>query len=107
MVAPNEERRPGGGGAHEPMLAGDSSASSYTSPDEAASGGAPFASAGEAAWALLDAVRADRTTVTRRAAGFIGETAIDPAPLSPKQRQWLDTLLERAGLPPVGADDAS
>jgi hypothetical protein len=65
---------------------------------------APFDTPAAAAWALLVACREGSVTVSRRAASFLGETAIDPTPLSPKQRQWLDTLLDRAGLPPLDDD---
>ena len=62
---------------------------------------APFTTPSAAAWALLDAARAGTTTFSRKAAGFVGETAIDPTPLSEKQRNWLATLLTKAGLPPL------
>jgi len=39
--------------------------------------------------------------LTRRAGQFLGGIAHDGTPLSPAQREWLDQLLERAGLPPL------
>ena len=61
----------------------------------------PFHIASEAAWAILDECRAGKATITRKAASFVGENAIDPIPLSDKQWSWLATLLDRAGLPPL------
>ena len=62
---------------------------------------APFTSASAAGWALLDACRAGALQVSRKGASFIGETAIDPTPLSERQAAWLARLLEQAGLPPM------
>jgi hypothetical protein len=38
---------------------------------------------------------------TRKAGQFLGQLAVDPAPLTPSQANWLQKLLDRAGLPPV------
>ena len=65
-----------------------------------------FSSHSAAAWAVLDACRAGQVTITRKAAGFLGETAVDPTPLSEKQRHWLVTLLTRAELPPLAGGEA-
>ena len=58
---------------------------------------APFTSSRDAALALLNG--SDR--LTRKAGSFLGQLVADPSPLSPAQRGWLETLLERAGLPPL------
>lgn len=65
---------------------------------------APFTTASAAAWAVLDAARASTTKVSRKAVGFLGETALDPTPLSEKQGKWLVSLLDKAGLPPLQND---
>ena len=58
---------------------------------------APFTSQRDAGLALLS--KGDR--LTRKAGSFLGQIAVDPSPLSPAQSEWLATLLERAGLPPL------
>ncbi len=40
-------------------------------------------------------------TLTRKAGSFLGQTCVDPTPLTDRQRDWLSTLLERASLPPL------
>lgn len=61
---------------------------------------APFLCKRAAALALL----ADPTArLTRKAGSFLGQLVVDPAPLTLKQREWLDTLLERTGLPTLTA----
>lgn len=57
----------------------------------------PFRTPKVAALALLNAD--DRQT--RKAGSFLGQIVFDPTPLSEAQRSWIDTLLERAGLPPL------
>lgn len=37
--------------------------------------------------------------LSRKAGSFLGQLAVDPQPMTPRQREWLATLLERAGLP--------
>jgi hypothetical protein len=54
----------------------------------------------EAALALLNLDPA-ATRLTRKAGSFLGQLVCDPTPLTDKQRDWLATLLERAGLPPL------
>ena len=39
-------------------------------------------------------------SLNRKTAGFLGQVCVDPV-LSPKQREWLETLLRRNGLPPL------
>lgn len=41
--------------------------------------------------------------LTRKAGQFLGQLAVDTAPLTPSQADWLHKLLDRAGLPPVAA----
>ncbi len=41
--------------------------------------------------------------LSRKAGQFLGQLAVDQAPLTPSQADWLYKLLERAGLPPVAA----
>lgn len=53
-----------------------------------------------AALALLNLDPVD-TRLTRKAGSFLGQLAVDPTPLSDKQADWLGTLLERSGLPPL------
>lgn len=57
----------------------------------------PFPSQRAAALDLLN--KGDR--LTRKAGSFLGQLAVDPTPMSPAQRDWLATLLSRAGLPPL------
>lgn len=61
---------------------------------------AGFEAQREAAIALLSRDPA-QTRLTRKAGSFLGQCAVDPMPLSEAQREWLDTLLQRAGLPPL------
>lgn len=61
----------------------------------------PFADASAAALALLN--RGER--LTRKAGSFLGQLVVDPTPMTPAQSDWLRTLLERAGLPPVAGDN--
>jgi len=39
--------------------------------------------------------------LTRKAGSFLGQCAVDATPLSEAQRDWLETLLSRASLPPL------
>jgi hypothetical protein len=55
-----------------------------------------------AALALLNA----DTRQTRKAGSFLGQLVVDPTPLSEAQRAWIDTLLERAELPPLASGGA-
>ena len=55
-----------------------------------------FTSHRVAALALLNDPNAK---LTRKTGSFLGQCAVDDAPLSDKQSDWLATLLERAGLP--------
>lgn len=56
-----------------------------------------FASHSEAALALLN----QGGRLTRKAGSFLGQCVVDETPLTEAQRDWLATLLERAGLPPL------
>ncbi len=59
----------------------------------------PFPHPRAAALALLGGEYA----LSRKAGAFLGQIAVDPAPLSEKQAAWLDILLARAGLPELRA----
>lgn len=56
----------------------------------------------ETAFALLEKHRSGETTLTRGAGSFCGELITDPRPLTDKQKSWLDKLVEKAGLSPIG-----
>jgi hypothetical protein len=61
-----------------------------------------FATQRDAALALLNG----QSRLTRKAGCFCGQLVVDPTPMTQAQRDWLVTLLERAGLPPLkGADN--
>lgn len=57
----------------------------------------PFIDHSAAALALLNLGE----KLTRKAGSFLGQCAVDPTPLTLAQSDWLATLLDRAGLPPV------
>jgi hypothetical protein len=59
---------------------------------------APFNSHRSAALALLNSQDA---RLTRKAGSFCGQLCVDLTPMTDAQREWLDTLLDRAGLPPL------
>jgi hypothetical protein len=61
---------------------------------------APFTTHREAALALLS-TEPGTIRLTRKAGSFLGQCCADPTPLSEAQEDWLATLLERAGLPPL------
>ena len=65
-------------------------------------GNRPFRTQREAALALLNG----SSRITRKAGSFLGQCVADPMPLTPSQREWLDTLLERAELPPLAMEAA-
>lgn len=44
--------------------------------------------------------------LSRKAGQFLGQIAVDPSPLSELQANWLASLLEKAGLPPVAKGGA-
>lgn len=44
--------------------------------------------------------------LSRKAGQFLGQIAVDPAPLSQLQADWLAKLLEKAGLPPLATGGA-
>lgn len=62
----------------------------------------PFRSHREAALALL----AGSSQFTRKAGSFLGQLAVDPAPLTPAQAEWLDKLLNRAGFAALNGEAA-
>jgi hypothetical protein len=49
----------------------------------------------DAALALLQA----EARLSRKAGSFLGQLVVDPTPMTPKQLDWLSTLLSRANLP--------
>lgn len=51
--------------------------------------------------AALALLRANNPPMTRKAGSFLGQLVVDATPLTEKQADWLATLLERAGLPPL------
>lgn len=57
----------------------------------------PYPDHRTAALALLNG----SSRITRKAGGFLGQLAVDPAPISMAQAKWLATLLDKAGLPPL------
>ena len=57
----------------------------------------PFPTQRLAALALLN--RGHR--LSRKAGQFLGQLAVDPAPMSELQTEWLAKLLDRADLPPL------
>ncbi len=57
----------------------------------------PFSDHRTAALALLN----EGCHLSRKAGQFLGQLAVDSAPLTPSQAEWLHKLLDRAGLPPV------
>ena len=61
----------------------------------------PFADHSGAALALLN--KGER--LTRKAGSFLGQCAVDATPLTEAQSNWLATLLDRAGLPPVAGGE--
>lgn len=61
----------------------------------------PFRNHREAALALLNG----DSRLTRKAGSFLGQLVVDPTPMSSAQAEWLETLLERAGLPALAEED--
>lgn len=61
----------------------------------------PFGTHREAALALLN----NCPNLAHKAAGFLGHVAVAPA-LSERQREWLETLLKRNGLPSLAREAA-
>lgn len=58
---------------------------------------APFTNHRDAALALLNG----GGRLTRKAGSFLGQLCVDPMPMTDAQQDWLETLLDRAGLPPL------
>lgn len=54
----------------------------------------------QAALALLNGT----SRLSRKAGQFLGQLAVDPAPMTDRQASWLANLLDRAGLPPLAED---
>ena len=60
----------------------------------------PFTDHRQAALALLNST----SRLSRKAGQFLGQLAVDPAPMSERQASWLANLLDRAELPPLAED---
>ncbi|MBA4308078.1 MAG: hypothetical protein C0429_15210 [Sphingopyxis sp.] len=56
----------------------------------------------DAALALLNV----NCRFSRKAGQFLGQLAVDSAPMSEAQADWLAKLLDRAGLPPMAEGGA-
>jgi hypothetical protein len=63
---------------------------------------APFTTHRAAALALLNG----EGRLTRKAGSFLGQCVCDSTPLSDAQCDWLQSLLDRAGLPPLATEGA-
>ena len=63
---------------------------------------APFQNQRAAALALLNG----EARITRKGGSFLGQLAVDSTPMSEAQENWLATLLDKAGLPPLTGGDA-
>lgn len=59
-----------------------------------------------AATAALALLRANNPPMTRKAGSFLGQLVVDATPMTGKQADWLATLLDRAGMPPLSQEDA-
>ena len=62
----------------------------------------PFPTHRLAALALLNVGQC----LSRKAGQFLGQLAVDPAPMSELQTEWLAKLLDRADLPPLAEGGA-
>ena len=62
----------------------------------------PFLTHRLAALALLNLGQ----RLSRKAGQFLGQLAVDPAPMSELQNEWLAKLLDRADLPPLAEGGA-
>lgn len=58
------------------------------------------------ATAALALLRDNNPPMTRKAGSFLGQLVVDATPMTGKQADWLATLLDRAGLPPLSQEDA-
>ena len=62
----------------------------------------PYTDHRQAALALLNG----SSRLSRKAGQFLGQLAVDPAPMSERQASWLAKLLDRAELPPLAEGGA-
>lgn len=59
----------------------------------------------ETAWALFDAHKSGVAPLSRKGGSFVGQLAVDPpSALTASQADWLNKLVERAGLPSMGGE---
>lgn len=58
----------------------------------------------QSAFALFEAHRSGKAPLSRAGGSFIGQCAVDPQPLTDKQKSWILKLLERAELPPLDGE---
>lgn len=54
------------------------------------------------AFALLEAHRSGKAKLSRKAGSLAGQLVADPQPLTAAQESWMEILLQKAGLPPLG-----
>ena len=54
-----------------------------------------------AAMALLTLCMNGDVHISRKAGSFLGQIIADPAPMSEAQTDWIVSLLDKAGLPPL------
>ena len=53
----------------------------------------------ETAWALFDAHKSGKAPLSRKGGSFVGQLAVDPpTALTASQADWLNKLIDRAGL---------
>ncbi|MFZ1775191.1 MAG: hypothetical protein WAT78_14690 [Rhizobiaceae bacterium] len=62
----------------------------------------PFPDHRQAALALLNG----KYRLSRKAGQFLGQLAVGSSPMSAAQADWMNKLLDRAGLPPVAKGGA-
>ncbi len=56
------------------------------------------------ATAALALLRANNPPMTRKAGSFLGQLVVDATLMTGKQADWLATLLNRVGLPPLSQE---
>lgn len=97
---PERKSRPAGPGRLPDCLLGGGIDEDNTGSIGLQQGRGHFVTQRGAALALL----ASDARLTRKAGSFLGQLVVDPTPLTHAQRDWIDTLLERAGLPSLAGE---